>query len=84
MKIDIISVVPGLLESPIAHSILKRAEARGLFHVRVIDLRNYSINNNPAAVSYNGSSLPTEFNTATNHNFLGFLMNQSTIEYFYN
>ena len=44
--------------------------------------RNYSINNNPAAVSYNGTSLPTEFNTATNFSFLGFAMNKSTIEYF--
>jgi tRNA (guanine37-N1)-methyltransferase len=42
MKIDIISVVPALLESPFSHSILKRATERGLFEVNVINLRDYS------------------------------------------
>lgn len=44
MKIDIISVVPALLESPFSHSILKRAAERGLFEVNVINLRDYSVN----------------------------------------
>lgn len=44
MKIDIISVVPGLLESPFSHSILKRAKEKGLFEVNVINLRQFSIN----------------------------------------
>jgi tRNA (guanine37-N1)-methyltransferase len=44
MKIDIISVVPQLLESPFSHSILKRAAAKGLLEVNVINLRDYSIN----------------------------------------
>ena len=44
MKIDIISVVPALLESPFSHSILKRAETKGLLKVNVINLRDYSIN----------------------------------------
>lgn len=44
MKIDIISVVPALLESPFSHSILKRAEARNLLQVNVINLRDYSTN----------------------------------------
>jgi len=43
MKIDILSVVPALLESPFAHSILKRAKEKGLFEVNVINLRDYSI-----------------------------------------
>ena len=42
MKIDILSVVPALLESPFAHSILKRAKEKGLFEVNVINLRDYS------------------------------------------
>lgn len=42
MKIDILSVVPGLLESPFSHSILKRAKEKGLFEVNVINLRDYS------------------------------------------
>lgn len=44
MKIDIISVVPALLESPFSHSILKRAKEKGLLEVNVINLRDYSIN----------------------------------------
>ena len=42
MKIDIISVVPGLLESPFAHSIMKRAKDKGLLEVNVINLRDYT------------------------------------------
>ncbi len=42
MKIDIITVVPGLLESPFAHSIMKRAKDKGLLEVRVINLRDYT------------------------------------------
>jgi tRNA (guanine37-N1)-methyltransferase len=44
MKIDIISVVPQLLESPFSHSILKRAADKGLLHVNVINLRDFSTN----------------------------------------
>lgn len=44
MKIDIISVVPALLESPFSHSILNRAKERGLLEVNVVNLRDYSIN----------------------------------------
>lgn len=42
MKIDIISVVPGLLESPFSHSILKRAKEKGLLQVNIINLRDYT------------------------------------------
>ena len=42
MNIDIISVVPDLLSSPFAHSILKRAKDKGLLQVNVINLRNYT------------------------------------------
>ncbi|MCS4433861.1 tRNA (guanosine(37)-N1)-methyltransferase TrmD [Aquiflexum gelatinilyticum] len=42
MRIDIISVVPGLLEGPFSHSILKRAEEKGLATVRVHNLRDYA------------------------------------------
>lgn len=43
MHIDIITVVPGLLEGPFAHSILKRAEDKGIASIRVINLRDYSV-----------------------------------------
>ena len=42
MKIDIISVVPDLLSSPFAHSIMKRARDKGLLEVNVINLRDYT------------------------------------------
>ena len=42
MTIDIISVVPDLLTSPFAHSIMKRAADKGLLHVNVINLRDYT------------------------------------------
>lgn len=42
MQIDIISVVPDLLTSPFAHSILKRAKDKGLLTVNVINLRDYT------------------------------------------
>jgi tRNA (guanine37-N1)-methyltransferase len=42
MKIDIISVVPDLLESPFAHSILKRAKEKGLLEVNCINLRDHT------------------------------------------
>jgi tRNA (guanine37-N1)-methyltransferase len=44
MRIDIISAVPNLLESPFNHSILKRAKERQLLEIVVHDLRDYAIN----------------------------------------
>ena len=42
MTIDIISVVPDLLTSPFAHSIMKRAADKNLLHVNIINLRDYT------------------------------------------
>jgi tRNA (guanine37-N1)-methyltransferase len=42
MRIDIITVLPELLESPLSHSIMKRAQAKGLLEVQVHPLRQYS------------------------------------------
>ena len=42
MHLDIITVHPGLLESPFQHSILKRAIQKGLVQVNLINLRDYS------------------------------------------
>ncbi len=44
MHIDIITVLPRLIESPFADSILKRAQAKGLVSVNIVDLRPYSTN----------------------------------------
>lgn len=42
MTIDIITVLPDLLTSPFAHSILKRAQEKGLLQVNLINLRDYT------------------------------------------
>jgi tRNA (guanine37-N1)-methyltransferase len=43
MRIDIISVVPELLNSPFQASILKRAISKGLVEVKVHNLRDYAV-----------------------------------------
>jgi len=44
MKIDIITVLPELLESPFSHSIMKRAQERGLLEVKTHNLRQWAVN----------------------------------------
>lgn len=44
MKIDILSVVPELLESPLQHSIMKRARDKGLLTVEIYHLRKWAVN----------------------------------------
>jgi tRNA (guanine37-N1)-methyltransferase len=44
MTIEILSVVPALLTSPFEHSIMKRAQERGLLNIKVHDLRKWAIN----------------------------------------
>lgn len=43
MKIDIITAVPDLLESPFQHSILKRAADKNLLNIEVINLRRFGL-----------------------------------------
>lgn len=42
MRIDIISVVPALFDSPFGHSIMKRAQEKGLLNVKVHNLRDFT------------------------------------------
>jgi tRNA (guanine37-N1)-methyltransferase len=42
MRIDIITVLPQLLEGPLNHSIVKRAREKGLVDLHVHDLRDFS------------------------------------------
>jgi tRNA (guanine37-N1)-methyltransferase len=44
MHIDIISVLPELLESPLSHSIMKRAQSKGMLTVAVHHLRQWAVN----------------------------------------
>ncbi|MFT4666221.1 MAG: tRNA (guanine37-N1)-methyltransferase [Polaribacter sp.] len=43
MRIDILTVLPELLESPFQHSILKRAQEKGLLQVELHNLRDYGL-----------------------------------------
>ncbi len=42
MRIDIITVLPEILESPFQHSIIKRAQEKGLAEIHLHNLRDYS------------------------------------------
>lgn len=44
MRIDIITVLPELLESPLSHSIMKRAQSKGLLEVYLHHLRQWAVN----------------------------------------
>ena len=44
MRIDVITVLPELLESPLSHSILKRAQSKSLLQVHVHNLRRWAVN----------------------------------------
>jgi tRNA (guanine37-N1)-methyltransferase len=44
LHIDILTVVPELLEGPFSHSILKRAQDKGLLTVKTHNLRQWAIN----------------------------------------
>ena len=52
MRIDIITCLPRLLESPFADSILKRAQQKGLVSVAIHDLREYSQNKHRTTDDY--------------------------------
>ncbi len=52
MRIDIISVLPELLESPLGHSIIKRAQTKGLVEITTHHLRDYSSNKHRTVDDY--------------------------------
>lgn len=43
MNISIISLLPELLESPLNHSIIRRARDKSLLDIQIIDLRNFGL-----------------------------------------
>ncbi len=45
MRIDIISAVPDILESPLNHSIIKRAREKGLVEINIVNLHDYGKGN---------------------------------------
>ena len=52
MRIDLVSVVPRLMDSFFAHSILKRASDKGLVEVHLHDIRDYATGKNRQVDDY--------------------------------
>ena len=52
MRFDIITVLPALLESPFAHSILQRAQKKGIAEIVVHNLRDYSTSKQKSVDDY--------------------------------
>ncbi len=52
MRFDIISVLPDLLQSPFAHSILQRAQKKGIVEIVVHNLRDYATNKQKSVDDY--------------------------------
>jgi tRNA (guanine37-N1)-methyltransferase len=52
MTIDIITVVPDLLDGPFSHSIMKRAQDKGILKVRTHNLRKWAINKHAQVDDY--------------------------------
>ena len=52
MRIDIISVLPDLLYSPLNHSIVKRAQEKKLVEINLINLRDYTSDNYKSVDDY--------------------------------
>lgn len=52
MRFDIISVLPDLLGSPFAHSILQRAQKKGIAEIVVHNLRDYASNKQKSVDDY--------------------------------
>ena len=44
LRFDIVSIFPGMFESPFGDSIIGRACEEGLLDIRVHDLRDYTLN----------------------------------------
>lgn len=52
MQIDIVTVHPELLQGPFAHSIIKRANEKGLLKVNLVNLRDYAFDKHKQVDDY--------------------------------
>lgn len=58
MRIDIITVLPEMFESPLNCSILKRARDKGLAEIYVHNLRDYTVNKHRKVDDYPSGERP--------------------------
>jgi tRNA (guanine37-N1)-methyltransferase len=52
LRIDILTVLPELLDSPLNHSIIKRAKEKQLVEIYIHDIRNYSTDKHRSVDAY--------------------------------
>jgi tRNA (guanine37-N1)-methyltransferase len=52
MRIDILTILPELLDGPFSHSILKRAVSKGLVEIHIHNIRDYSTNKHKQVDDY--------------------------------
>ena len=52
MRIDVLTILPELLDSPFSHSMLKRAQEKGLAEIFVHDIREYSSDKHKSVDDY--------------------------------
>jgi tRNA (guanine37-N1)-methyltransferase len=52
MRIDIITVLPELIESPLNHSIIKRAKEKGLVEINLVNLRDFTTDKHKTVDDY--------------------------------
>ncbi|MCD6180592.1 MAG: tRNA (guanosine(37)-N1)-methyltransferase TrmD [Bacteroidales bacterium] len=52
MRIDILSIFPEMFEGPFSHSIIKRAQEKGLAKIHIHDIRAYSTNKHKKVDDY--------------------------------
>ena len=52
MRIDILTILPGLLEGPFSESILKRAQEKGYAEIVIHNIRDYSLNKHKQVDDY--------------------------------
>lgn len=58
MRIDILTVLPEMIESPLNCSILKRAQDKGLAEIVVHNLREYTTNKHRKVDDYPSAEKP--------------------------
>lgn len=52
MRIDILTILPELLEGPFSHSILKRAQTKGVVEIHIHNIRDYSTDKHKSVDDY--------------------------------
>ena len=52
MRIDILTVIPEIFEGPFQHSILKRAQEKGLVKIQIHNIRDYSTHRQKSVDDY--------------------------------